>query len=168
MKKRGFAANMTLTGTSLEERAAYRKAYMAQWRAAHPERNLSINKRRYRSLIGAGKPTYWAGEMMCRIRTRDKGTTLTKEALLAAWNRQGGRCAWTGLPMVIGANSPWTVSVDRRDNSLGYADHNVILTTWFANRARGKMDEITFNACLTALGVGATYRLTIDRDVLEN
>jgi len=65
------------------------------------------------------------------------------------WGSQNGRCALTDQPFDLrpdedGGQQEDRVSLDRIDNSIGYAECNVQLTTQFANRARGTLaiDEV--------------------------
>lgn len=60
------------------------------------------------------------------------------------WDKQNGRCALTGKKFELlsdeeGGLQDDRVSLDRIDNSIGYADGNVQLVTQFANRARGTL-----------------------------
>ncbi len=60
------------------------------------------------------------------------------------WDEQNGRCALTGQPFDLrtdedGGLQEDRISLDRIDNSLGYATGNVQLVTQFANRARGTL-----------------------------
>lgn len=60
------------------------------------------------------------------------------------WAEQSGRCALTGYPFELrpdgqGGIQEDRVSLDRIENSIGYAEGNIQLVTQFANRARGTM-----------------------------
>lgn len=60
------------------------------------------------------------------------------------WAKQDGRCALTSYPFELrpveqGGNQEDRVSLDRIENSIGYAKCNIQLVTQFANRARGTM-----------------------------
>lgn len=62
----------------------------------------------------------------------------------ALWTKQFGRCALTGQKFDLRGNEDSglqddRVSLDRIDNSRGYASDNVQLVTQFANRARGTL-----------------------------
>jgi hypothetical protein len=62
----------------------------------------------------------------------------------ALWALQNGRCALTGQPFELrtdeeGGQQEDRISLDRIDNSIGYAADNVQLVTQFANRARGTL-----------------------------
>lgn len=60
------------------------------------------------------------------------------------WEVQNGRCVLTGQLFDLRTNEDSgqqadRVSLDRIDNSIGYAEGNVQLVTQFANRARGTL-----------------------------
>lgn len=82
------------------------------------------------------------------ITGRDYPDSLPLAALLTIvadlWTQQGGRCALTGQAFELRSNNEGGVqddrcSLDRIDNSRGYAIGNVQLVTQFANRARGTL-----------------------------
>lgn len=160
--------------------AARINAEIRAFRREHPEEARARRRKRYREEVVSGLrdrvaatkiPFGWAKALAARAKTRSRRLgrpcSITWQQLVAIWKRQGGLCAWTGLPMVEFTKSPWTVSVDRRDNALGYDECNVILTTWFANRARGATGEATFGRCLRELGVGVAALVPIDREEVQ-
>jgi hypothetical protein len=60
------------------------------------------------------------------------------------WKEQQGRCALTGCAFELrteddGGIQDDRLSLDRIDNSIGYAEGNIQLVTQFANRARGTL-----------------------------
>ena len=74
---------------------------------------------------------------------------LTGPKLMALWESQGGRCAWTGLEMthVLGAGRQWrNASIDRIDPSKGYEDGNVRLVCVAVNLMRREMNDDEFLA----------------------
>ena len=86
-----------------------------------------------------------------RSRCRNKGWSceIDEEWLIGQWHRQGGRCWFTGDPMLydIGAQSAASgggyrknqraaISVDRLDPHRGYERSNVVLCRWEANNAK--------------------------------
>jgi hypothetical protein len=79
---------------------------------------------------------------------------LSKEKLLALWEKQGGCDPYTGVPLVPESNQPGTVSVDRIDNSLGYVEGNVALVTAFWNYAR---NDTTIEDTLRGFAVHVEY-----------
>ena len=59
-----------------------------------------------------------------------RDSEITIDDLLEIYNSQEGKCALTGMEMTLGDkrngnNNPYSLSVDRIDNSLGYTKENV-------------------------------------------
>ena len=63
-------------------------------------------------------------------------TEITIDYLVSLWEKQQGRCALTGKKMIHKHNSPYTVSVDRIDSSVGYYEGNVQLVCQSVNLAK--------------------------------
>lgn len=67
--------------------------------------------------------------------------TITLDDIKLLWEKQSGKCHWLNIDMsledVMIKDSPFAVSVERLDNSLGYVPGNVVLASRFANRGRG-------------------------------
>ncbi|MEP3465369.1 MAG: hypothetical protein ABJN65_05025, partial [Parasphingorhabdus sp.] len=79
---------------------------------------------------------------------REYPQSLSRPELVALashlWTIQNGRCALTNRPFELRTNEDGgqqddRVSLDRIDNSIGYAEGNVQLVSQFANRARGTL-----------------------------
>ena len=88
-----------------------------------------------------------------RIRKGNQSTkrheiTITIDDLKELWRIQKGKCYWLGIDMSLEdlfiPYSPFAVSVDRLDSEKGYHKGNIVLTTRFANRGRGKYDDDDF------------------------
>ena len=95
-----------------------------------------------------------------RIRKGNQSTkrhkiTITIEDLKELWSIQKGKCYWMGIDMSLEdlflPHSPFAVSVDRVDSKKGYHKSNIVLTTRFANRGRGKYDNADFVERLDSL-----------------
>lgn len=84
--------------------------------------------------------------IMCRAaRARDLPVEISIEDLQAQWERQGGKCALTGLPIRIGSHATGRVaSVDRIDNSRGYLKDNIQWVHKDVNLMKNKFDEEYF------------------------
>lgn len=78
--------------------------------------------------------------------------------LCEAWEEQDGRCALTGLPMLLPQKGrPVTelvVSIDRKDSAGHYSPENIQLTCWFANRWKGTQADRDFAALIDILRRG--------------
>jgi hypothetical protein len=92
----------------------------------------------------------WALRLLGTIRARlnnpqhkkkvaSWGTTLDFDAefLRDLYAKQEGRCYYTELLMdLTPGRNPWSISLDRIDNSRGYTKDNVVLATRAANLGR--------------------------------
>lgn len=67
---------------------------------------------------------------------------VTAEYLWSVWEKQGGLCAYTGLPIAL--NTPKSASLDRKDSSIGYIEGNVHWVLWEVNRMKLNMPEQRF------------------------
>lgn len=80
----------------------------------------------------------------CRARSE---CTLNVDSILKLWESQIGRCALTNQAMTYnGKLQPLTLSLDRIDTAKGYVDNNVRLVCFWANCARGDLDDQTFKS----------------------
>ena len=86
-----------------------------------------------------------------RLRAKRKGyeSDITPESLRAIWDSQQGRCAYTGRGMVASSvigqgRDPDAMSIDRIIPADGYYNSNVVLCTWWANSAKGKLSVEEF------------------------
>ena len=87
--------------------------------------------------------------------TKRHSITITMHDLKELWRIQNGKCYWLGVKMSLEdlfiSNSPFAVSVERLDSNRGYHKDNIVLTTRFANRGRGKYDNNDFKKRLDNL-----------------
>jgi DNA-directed RNA polymerase subunit N (RpoN/RPB10) len=86
-------------------------------------------------------------QFLNRAKQRDKHEGLTLEHLLEVWNRQGGRCAYTGVHLErpkggrSGMNKNYLASLDRIDSNLGYRNGNVQFVSVTVNNLKNDMTE---------------------------
>lgn len=82
----------------------------------------------------------------CKRSAKKRGhiVNLTRDDLLEMWNYQEGVCAYTGIVMLTQANSPYSVSVERIDNSVGYTKENTILVCNIVNKMKSNFDGVLF------------------------
>lgn len=70
-------------------------------------------------------------------KARHKDFDLDTDFIKTLWNKQKGRCAYTGLemrqPCQWNDSSPFTTSIDRIDSGRGYFKNNVELVCMFIN-----------------------------------
>ena len=87
--------------------------------------------------------------------TKRHKITITIYDLKELWKIQNGKCFWMGVDMSLEdlfvSNSPFAVSVERLNSDKGYHKDNIVLTTRFANRGRGKYDNDNFKLRLDNL-----------------
>jgi len=99
---------------------------------------------------------------LARRRAARKGMeyNLTVEFLEDMWNKQNGKCALTGLPMIIpvdrndGKTLPFTPSIDKIDVKKGYTKDNVRLLCHVVNSALNEYGDETFDKIAKAYVLG--------------
>jgi hypothetical protein len=89
-----------------------------------------------------------------RAKDRNFEFNLTLESLKELWDKQNGKCVYSGLDMDIPENSKWETigdnknpiqaSVDRIDSSKGYTTDNIQFICMIANLAKSNFDEESF------------------------
>ncbi len=63
--------------------------------------------------------------------------TITETWILDQFQKQSGKCYWTGVSMVPSLETSLSIpSLDRLDCSGFYTPSNVVLASWGANRVR--------------------------------
>jgi len=79
----------------------------------------------------------------CRSRKVKMGCELTIEYLEYLWERQGGRCYYTGIelsPPIAGTGrNMMSASLNRLDSSKGYVKRNVVWCCWACNLGKSDM-----------------------------
>lgn len=88
----------------------------------------------------------------CRLiisgcRNRDHSCQIPAEDLVEMYDQQNGKCYYTGIPMLITHEQPkhrFLMSIDRKDNSMGYMKDNVVLCTWMVNHSKNTLSHDQF------------------------
>lgn len=77
-------------------------------------------------------------------RAKKKGISfnLTLPFLLALWEKQKGKCAYSGVPLEYQDNRPHTVSLDRIDSSKEYTEDNVQFVCTIVNYLKQKSAQL--------------------------
>lgn len=130
---------------------AYNKKYYArnkarlnarnkEWYIANPERVIAAGKLSYARIHA--DPGARARYLIRAARARAKLKGLPFDILVndILWQIELGVCAVTGIPFHFAANEgrhPFTPSIDRVDNDLGYVKGNVRVVVWALNAMRG-------------------------------
>lgn len=68
---------------------------------------------------------------------------LDYEFIKELWERQGGKCYYTNLPMTYNYSkkSPFHASIDRKDSTIGYTKENSVLCCLSINYAKNSFTE---------------------------
>ena len=77
----------------------------------------------------------------CRNNAQKRGNEfdLTAQDLIDMWAKQEGTCCYSGFQMELQPNSPFSVSVERVDNSIGYTVENTVLVCKAVNSMKSSM-----------------------------
>ena len=84
-------------------------------------------------------------ELLRTIKYRKSDSDLTLEFLLELWNKQEGKCFYSGLKMLIpdygtssgaGGRSPFSFSIDKIIPEKGYVKGNVVWCCWAVNAGK--------------------------------
>ena len=96
--------------------------------------------------------------LLHKIRNRKHTNKLTIEDLKLLWDKQSGKCAITGLKMILPETTastnvgPKCVSIDRVDNTKGYTIDNIQLVCYSANLARNSFTIQTIQEFFKEIG----------------
>lgn len=93
-----------------------------------------------------------------RVRNRYKEVNINEEDLKAIWEKQGGKCAYTGidLQLPIGNKKPdyrYQASLDRIDSSKGYVKGNIQFVATPINFMKSTMSDDDFRRYLNNIAV---------------
>ena len=92
----------------------------------------------------------WLG---AKERAERKGLLfdITKEDLINLWDKQNGKCAISGIDMTYTLDSgrtPYNVSVDQINPSMGYTKNNIQLVCMSVNQLKSDFEmDIVLNIC---------------------
>ncbi len=86
--------------------------------------------------VASTKKRTQKGRSMCDVE-------IDTDWVIDQLKHQDHKCFWSGQPIKWDDEpySPWQISLDRRDPTLGYSKINTVLTAWCINRFRGSMSE---------------------------
>lgn len=84
------------------------------------------------------------------------------EDLKEIWEKQDGRCAYTGWPLDTQTGSLLVASLERVDNDVGYTKSNSILVCWAANRAKHRLNNAEFIELCRAVVLTADNKMGRD------
>jgi len=71
----------------------------------------------------------------------DKVFDLTRQFLITLYNKQAGKCYYTGLDLlpINDECNHQIISIDRVDSNKGYTQDNVVLCCWIINRIKSNL-----------------------------
>lgn len=95
----------------------------------------NTHKGRLKSLLKGAKAS---------ARNRHQEFNITFEDLENLWKAQSGKCLYTGWTMTTKTKDLTLVSIERKDNAIGYTKDNVVLVCWCVNRAKATMSKQDF------------------------
>lgn len=96
--------------------------------------------------------------LLHKTRNRKHINNLTVEDLKLLWDKQSGKCAITGLQMILPESTvstnvgPKCASIDRIDNTKGYSIDNIQLVCYSANLARNSFTIQTIQEFFKEIG----------------
>ena len=86
--------------------------------------------------------TYLVTQARSNAKKTDREFNITPEQVYGLWEKQGGLCALTGIPMQHHpAYSDMNASMDRKEGSIGYVIDNVQLVCWRINEMKNDQPE---------------------------
>lgn len=129
-----------------------------EYRAANPEKIYEMYKD-YRSRNKERIAQWWTKSprglfgvlLALALKRRPTDNPISLDELMAIWERQGGRCAVSGVAMTWcqGKTQPDSISIDRIDSAKGYDKDNVRLICYQANVFKNRWtDEQMFTMAL--------------------
>ena len=88
---------------------------------------------------------------MRSIKTRDPESQVNQAYIEYLWNKQGGRCYYSGFQMTNDPNHKDTWSVNRVDSSKGYTIDNIVLCCRAVNMMKQDLDLPDFYRYIVAI-----------------
>lgn len=96
--------------------------------------------RGYKEISGS----YW-GSVTGNARRRDLRFEVTKEQVWDIYERQGHKCALSGVPIIFSLDKHQrTASIDRIDSSLGYTISNIQIVHRVVNKMKNNFNQNQF------------------------
>jgi len=126
------------------------RAYNKIFTAKYPERRTEHLKKQQQ------KDPFQLKFVKTRKGAKERGKefSITKEDLVALWNKQNGLCYYTGKPMTMpfyGTKDRNVISVDRIDSSRGYVQDNVVLCRTIVNLMKLDQSDDDFSNVIKEL-----------------
>lgn len=123
---------------------------MKQLRLANPEKFVNHSGKKQK-----GKFTYYLNKMRSRSKRKGFEYDLDEEFLQTIWNNQEGKCALTGIELILRTTNstrcPTAASLDRIDSKLGYIKNNVQFLALSVNYAKSDFSDEEFKEFLFSI-----------------
>lgn len=84
-------------------------------------------------------------------KRRDYSFLLSLDDILLMFETQKGLCYYTKLPLFLGPNSSYTISLDRKNSDIGYEKSNSVLCCSVVNKAKQSLSLDDFKGLAEAL-----------------
>ena len=78
-------------------------------------------------------------EVINSAKRINKEFSITTEIMIEKYEKQNHKCYISNLPLSMDINSPYVISIDRLDSSIGYTPDNSILVTKFVNISKNDL-----------------------------
>ena len=127
----------------------------------------SKTNNRYHSLSTIQKQAYkdnlknWNNNNIFRVRYNVGKHRAAKKGILfnideshlqQLWKEQQGLCFYSDIQMsLLQDDATYSISIERKDSSIGYTQDNVVLCCSAVNRMKNKMDSDTFFTFINAI-----------------
>lgn len=94
----------------------------------------------------------YVGSVVVKEALKRLGGDIDKKYMLDLWEKQEGKCFYSGIPMVKRKykekRGPFSASIDRIDSNKGYFIGNVVWSTWICNVGKNNFTcEEYLNLC---------------------
>ncbi len=91
-------------------------------------------------------------KLLRKIKSRRFSYSVTVDELYALWQKQNGRCAYTGIPISMSEKkNHLAASLDRIDSKEGYHLNNIQYVSLMVNYAKSDFSEETLMRFITAI-----------------
>ena len=150
-----------------EKNTEHRSDYKRQWNIDSPEKITEYRKQEkarrqsspanfLRELVGIKRRTmaylHKAKDRRAKQKTRSPQRclfTITVEDVIALWDKQGGLCAISGMPMAHEFKNLRSASIDRIDSNNGYVPGNIQLVCQWVNYAKNNHSDAEIREVLS-------------------
>lgn len=121
-----------------------RKHISNNWKAINADWVKNYTKSRNRADIrkffkNKNPLAYLLSNARANAKKNDRTFGITLADLKCLWEKQGGKCFYTGRDMYFGAGTPDSPSLDRVNSTLGYLPDNIVLCQYKVNVVKNSL-----------------------------